>query len=400
MRTSWSKNDAYAEADFVDRPLDISIVLPTFNEYENVPELIARLKDALRGLRWELVFVDDDSPDGTAGLVHEYARQDSRIRLLHRVGRRGLSSACIEGMLSASSQYVAVMDADMQHDESILPEMLARLRQGGLDVVVGTRNADGGSMGEFPASRQLLSRMGRNLTRSLCQCELSDPMSGFFLVRRSFFLEVVHRLHGGGFKILVDMLASSERRVNLGEVGYRFRSRRRGESKLDLNCGIELLFFVVNKMAGGLVPTRFAIFALVGTTGLLTHFLVLALMLYRFHWSFPEAQSGATFVAMTENFFVNNLVTYRDRSLRGVRLLTGLLSFCVACSFGAWANVSFARSVLGLGMPWFVAGFAGITLGSVWNYWVSSLFTWQTPRGSRGIELEKSASEASAELLS
>jgi dolichol-phosphate mannosyltransferase len=361
-----------------ERFLDVAVVIPTYNERENVAEFISVLESALQGLRWELVFVDDDSPDGTGNLLREIARRDSRIRLIQRIGRRGLSSACIEGMLSTSASHVAVMDADLQHDERILPQMLSRLREGALDVVVGTRNAEGGSMGDFSGRRVLLSRLGRRVSQSVCRCELTDPMSGFFIVRRAFFLEVVHSLHGGGFKILVDILASSDQPVKVGEVGYRFRNRQRGESKLDLNTGIELLFFLANKITGGFVPARFAVFALVGATGLAAHFLCLTLLLYRFHMGFTAAQSWATVAAMTENFFLNNLVTYRDRSLHGLRLWAGLASFGAACSFGAWANVSFAHTLLNSGVSWALAALAGIVLGSVWNYTVSSLFTWQT----------------------
>jgi dolichol-phosphate mannosyltransferase len=358
--------------------LDLAVVVPTFDERANVPILIAALREALRELRWEVIFVDDDSPDGTAETIHEYARKDERVRLLRRIGRRGLASACIEGALSTSANVIAVMDADMQHDERILPEMLAKLREEGLDVVAGTRNACGGSMGDFSAGRRLLSRVGRKISSMVCRTALSDPMSGFFVFRRSFFLEVVHRLHGGGFKILVDMLASSERPVRIGEVGYRFRGRLHGDSKLDLNSGVELLFLVASKLTGNVVPLRFVVFALVGTVGLITHMMCLTVLLYGFHWRFSEAQALAAFVAMTENFFINNLITYRDRSLHGARLVSGLLSFWLACSFGAWANVSFARSLLALGAPWIVAGASGMALGSVWNYTVSSLFTWQT----------------------
>src|SRR5580704_1304875 len=215
-------------------PIDVAVVLPTYNEGKNIPEVIARVRSVLEGLSWEMIFVDDDSPDGTAEAVLEYARRDRRIRLVQRVGRRGLSSACIEGMLATSANYIAVMDADQQHDETILPKMLARLREEELDIVVGTRNADGGSMGQFSAKRVLLSRLGRRISKSVCHCELSDPMSGFFLLRRGFLMDVVRRLQGEGFKILVDLLASAERRVRVGEIGYRFRLRKHGESKLDL----------------------------------------------------------------------------------------------------------------------------------------------------------------------
>jgi len=384
---------AYAEGS-----IDLAIVLPTYNERENVPELIARLETTLHGLRWELIFVDDDSPDGTADVVRAHARRDCRIRLLHRVGRRGLSSACIEGIMATSANYIAVMDADMQHDETILPKMLAQLRAESLDIVVATRNAEGGSMGEFCPKRVFLSRVGKKISRAVCRCELTDPMSGYFLISRSFFMEVVHHLHRGGFKILVDIMASSERPVRFGEMGYCFSTRKNGESKLDVNTGVEYLFLVISKMTDGVIPTRFAVFSLVGLAGMATHLSCLAILLYGFHLHFLASQLIATFVAMTENFFLNNLITYRDRSLRGIHLVYGLVSFWLACSFGAWANVIFARSLLQSGMAWYFAGVAGIILSSVWNYSVSNLFTWQMPQKPREVLVPEPIESLSCEL--
>jgi dolichol-phosphate mannosyltransferase len=353
--------------------LDLAVVLPTYNESANVGEVIARLEVVLAGLRWEAIFVDDDSPDGTAEVVRTYARKDPRIRLIHRVGRRGLSSACIEGIMASSA------------DEAALPAMFALLRRDSLDVVVGTRNAEGGSMGEFSKGRVLLSRMGERISQYVCRLKLSDPMSGFFILHRPFFLEVIQYLQGGGFKILVDVLASSRRPVRVGEVGYRFRNRKHGDSKLDVNAAVEYLFLVINKGTRDLIPTRFAIFGLVGATGLVAHLFCLFLLVKLLHVAFFPAQIAATVVAMTENFFLNNLITYRDRKLRGIRLWWGLLSFWIACSFGAWASVIFARSLLNQGIPWYLAGLAGVIISSVWNYSISSLFTWQAPRKPRTI---------------
>jgi dolichol-phosphate mannosyltransferase len=359
---------------------DITVVLPTFNERANVLQVITHLDAALTGLHWQAIFVDDDSPDGTATLLRQYAATDPRVRVIHRIGRRGLSSACIEGILAASSNYVAVMDADLQHDETILPQMLSVLRAQHLDLVVGTRNAAGGSMGQFSSNRVRISRLGQRISNAVCRCNVSDPMSGFFLLNRAFFMEVVHQLHGGGFKILVDMLASSPRPVRFAEVGYTFRTRQHGESKLDVNTAVEYLFLIIDKLTRGFIPVRFAAFSLVGLAGVATYAVCLALLLFGFHLHFTVAQIIATYVAMTENFFLNNLITWRDRSLRGVRLLTGLASFWIACSFGAWANVMFARALLWSGVPWYLAGAAGIILSSVWNYSMSNLFTWQKRR--------------------
>ena len=361
-----------------DAVLDLAVVLPTYNERDNINEVIARLESALTGLRWEAIFVDDDSPDRTAEVVLASSRRDPRIRLLQRVGRRGLSSACIEGMMATSASCVAVMDADLQHDEKILPLMLARLRAESLDVVVGTRNASGGSMGNFDRSRVWLSRLGERVSHSVSRCQLTDPMSGFFLLRRSFLLEVVRTLQGCGFKILVDLLASSKRPVHLGEVGYTFGVRHHGESKLDLVVGIEYLFLVLGKRLGGVIPVQTMLYLLVGGLGLFTHLFTLLVLTQSLHLNFVPAQLIATFCAMCENFFLNNLITYRDRRFRGLGLLTGGARFLVACSFGAWANIIFARALLQSGADWYLAGLAGIVLGSVWNLSISSVFTWQT----------------------
>jgi dolichol-phosphate mannosyltransferase len=379
----WSQ---HMELPSGNREIDIAVVLPTFNESENVAEVIARLSAALTGLDWELIFVDDDSPDGTARIVSGFAQEDRRIRLIQRIGRRGLSSACIEGILATPATCVAVMDADLQHDERILPRMLQNLRGEGLDIVVATRNSDGGSMSGFSEGRQFLSRLGRRISRFVFRCELTDPMSGFFVVRRSFFLEVVRELHGGGFKILLDILATSRRPVRLGEVGYHFRNRIYGESKLDVSVAVEYLFLVLSKLTGGAIPTRFVVFALVGTIGLIVNLSCLSVLFIKFHLGFSASQAWATLAAMTGNFFLNNQITYRDRRLHGIYMLLGLLSFWLACSFGAWANVSVAGNLLRSGVPWWVAGFAGTVLSAVWNYSISNLFTWQMPQPQRASD--------------
>lgn len=362
---------------------EIAIVIPTFNEKENVQEVIRRLDRVLSRHAWEVIFVDDDSPDGTSDAVRCIASFDPRVRVIQRIGRRGLSSACIEGMLSTSAEYIAVMDADLQHDEKILPAMLEKLEFEELDIVVGTRNSCGGSMGDFAAERVLLSRVGSWASRTISHCRVTDPMSGFFLLRRSFLLEVVRNLDGRGFKILLDLLASSARSVRLGEVGYRFRPRRNGESKLDLRTGFDFLVMLISKMSAGFIGTRFASFGLVGTIGLCLHFAVLVLLYRVFGLGFELAQSWATMAAMIGNFFLNDLFTYRDRRLKGAYKLFGLLAFCTGCSFGAIVNVSFAEMLHRAGSPWFVAGLAGNIVSAGWNYSVSTLFTWRSPALNR-----------------
>ncbi len=368
--------------------IDIAVVVPTYKERENVAELLSRLETILCEFSWEVIFVDDDSPDGTPELIRALARGDRRVRLLNRIGRRGLSSACIEGMLATSADLIVVIDADMQHDESILPQMIAKLQRESLDVVIGTRNSDGGSMGQFEQSRKRLSNWGRRLSYAVCGCQLSDPMSGFFVIRRAFLMELVHRLRGNGFKILVDIFVSSTREVNFGEVGYSFRDRLRGESKLDIRTSMEYVLLLLSHFTGDLIPLRFAAFAVVGSIGMLIHVTCLALLLKVLHVQFMPAQTVSIVVAMVSNFFLNNLTTYRDRALRGARLIQGLGTFCLACSFGAWSSLIVAHSLLLSGAPWYLAGLAGVILSSVWNYSMTSLFTWQMPRQPKAVSGE------------
>lgn len=357
--------------------LELAIVIPTYNERENISLLLAVLDVALTGLAWETVVVDDNSPDGTAQHVREVARRDLRVRVLERIGRRNLSSACIEGILATSAPYIAVMDGDFQHDEKMLPRMLHLAKEKSLDIVVATRRASGGSMGEIPGHRLRLSNLGTSLSRRICHCDVSDPMSGFFLVDRVFFQSVVHKLTGSGFKILVDLLASSSRPVRIAEVPYHFRPRTRGQSKLDLHVELEYLYLIVDKIFGHYLPTRFVLFIFVGTFGLVLHLSALGILYYLCNQSFATAQIVATGLAMTLNFMLNNIVTFRDHRPRGTNLILGLLGYYAACSLGVLINISFASALLRKSIPWYIAGLAGMAISSVWNYGVNIVLTWK-----------------------
>lgn len=359
------------------RPLELAVVLPTFNERENLPEMLRRLAVVLESLSYEVIIVDDDSPDGTARSLREVARADPRIRVLQRVNRRGLASACIEGMLATAAPYFAVLDADLQHDETILPSMLSKLQAEELDLVVGTRHAVGGSAEGLSARRLHLSNLGKTLSRLITHAEVSDPMSGFFVVDRRFFDEVVHTLSGKGFKILLDLLASSRREVRVGEVAYQFRARLHGDSKLDVLVGLEYLQLLIDKLLGNVLPSRFVIFGLVGGTGVLLHLIVLQQLLTRTGASFFVGQTIATFVVMTTNYLLNNALTWRDRRRKGFAAVGGLLEFYLACSIGAFLNIEIASSIAEKGIPWYLAGFLGLLIGSVWNYAVTSTTIWR-----------------------
>lgn len=359
------------------RAPELTVVVPTFNERDNVQPLLNLIAAALEGVDWEVIFVDDDSTDGTASLVRDIARREPRVRCLHRIGRRGLSSACIEGMLASSAPYVAVMDADLQHDERLLPRMLDTLRQEEYSLVVGSRYIAGGAIGDWNRQRAEISALATRLSRFICKADIADPMSGFFMLRRNVFEGAVRQLSGQGFKILLDLLASSPEPVRVKELPYEFRQRRFGESKLDTLVAWEFGMLLADKLVGHIVPVRFALFAFIGGLGLGVHLTVLRLSLALPTLDFTEAQAIATVTAMTFNFFLNNLFTYRDQRLRGLKLLRGLLSFYLICAVGAVGNVGIASYIFSIDRQWWVAGIAGAIVGSVWNYAVSSVFTWR-----------------------
>lgn len=356
---------------------ELTIVVPTFNERGNVRALLKRLNATLEGISWEVVFVDDDSPDGTSELVREIAEKDNRVRCIQRIGRRGLSSACIEGMLSSTSPYLALMDADLQHDERLLVKMLETLKKDdNTEIVVGSRYVEGGNTKNWGKHRILISRLATKLGQSVLKADLSDPMSGFFIIRKNTFHDVVRNVSGKGFKILLDLFASSPRPLAFAELPYEFRERHSGESKLDALVVFEFFLLLVEKFFGPWLPIRFVMFVAVGSVGLIVHLLVLGLLLKGLSLSFAASQALAVMAAMVLNFVLNNVFTYRDQRLRGSKFFTGLLSFCIACSLGAFINYATAIYLFDRNFAWWLAGSCGAVFGSVWNYAISSVFTW------------------------
>jgi dolichol-phosphate mannosyltransferase len=355
--------------------VQLAVVVPVFNEAENIPLLVQCLDRVLKDIDWEVIFVDDDSPDGTAEIVRQLGESDPRVRCIQRIERRGLSSAVLEGMLSSSAPYIAVMDADLQHDENILPLFLESLRQGDTDVVIGTRYGDGGSTGTLASRRVKISKLATYLGSLVIKAKVSDPMSGYFMLTRSFFEQVKYKVSGTGYKILLDLLASSSSAPRVKEIPYHMRKRLKGESKLDTMAVWEYLLLLMDKSFGKYVPVRFLMFATVGLSGVAIHLLFLGALFYA-GTEFYLAQIAATIIAMSSNFLLNNIFTYRDKRLHGAELIRGLFSFYLACSIGAVINVQIADLLFSLDVVWWVAGTLGAVIGSVWNFAITSTFTW------------------------
>jgi dolichol-phosphate mannosyltransferase len=359
-------------------PTTLTVVVPSYNERPNVAPMIAKLEAALSGLEWEVLYVDDDSPDGTAEEVRQIARHDPRVRCIRRVGRRGLASAVIEGAMASSADYVAVIDGDLQHDETVLPVMLAALQSRQYDIAVGSRHVDGGDAeGLSSRWRHLISNGGIRLAQAFLPVRLTDPMSGYFMLPRTLFERLAPDLTGQGFKILLDLILSARSKLRVVEIPVQFRERLAGESKLDALVMAQFGGLLLDKVFGGLLPLRFVSFALVGALGVVIHLAILLVMRQATAFGFEADQTVATLVAIIFNFILNNEITYRDQRLRGPRLWRGLLLFMLVCGLGAVANIGIAKVLYDQHTAWTLAGAMGAVIGVVWNYAVSATMVWR-----------------------
>jgi dolichol-phosphate mannosyltransferase len=356
----------------------LSIVIPTYNERGNIPIVVDRLRASLAGVTWELIVVDDDSPDGTASLVKEIGATDSRVRCILRLGRRGLSGACLEGMLASQAEFVAVMDGDLQHDETLLRSMLDLLRRDEANLVVATRYAEGAAAHGLSSRRAWSSRIATGFALRAFDLRLSDPMSGFFMMRRAIVDRFAEQLSTQGFKILLDIAVTAHDDLRIAELPYTFRPRHHGESKLDAGAALEYLGLVLAKASNDLISLRFVLFCFVGATGIAVHFAVLAASLHAIGLNFIWAQIAATMVAIASNFAINNALTYRDRRLKGWAYLGGMLGFYVISLVGVVSNIGVSDWLFSNAQKWWIAGLAGAVIGVVWNYVVASLLVWRT----------------------
>ncbi|RIV89232.1 glycosyltransferase family 2 protein [Aurantiacibacter zhengii] len=360
------------------RPLELAVVLPTLNERGNIAPMVERLEKALGPSGWEAVFVDDNSHDGTAEEARRIGQTDPRIRVIQRIGRRGLASAAIEGMCATAAPFVAVMDADHQHDPALLSDMLQAVKSGDYDLAYASRFAVGGNAdGLSSKGRETGSRVANALARKLTGTELTDAMSGFFLLRTEQLRQQAPKLSGIGFKIMLDILATAQPRLKVKEFPLKFAERLSGESKLDNGVVVDFVAGLIDRYLGRWIPVRFALFGMVGGLGVFVHMAVLAVLYWPEEIGFGWAQAIATMVAMTFNFWLNNLLTYRDKKLGGANdMFWGWLKFCGACAVGAFANVAVATVLNDQGLVWWAAALVGVAIASVWNYALSSKFVW------------------------
>ncbi|MDB5738238.1 MAG: putative glycosyltransferase [Sphingomonas bacterium] len=355
---------------------ELAVIVPTFNEADNVAAIVESLDVALAGIRFEILFVDDWSPDGTAARVAAIARTRPDVRVLRRYDRRGLGTAVIEGMMATAAPVVAVIDGDGQHDERLLPRLFRAVNDGMADVAIGSRYCAEGSTGNWNARRLAFSRAATKLSQLVLHAPVHDPMSGFFAIRRETVERLLPRLSGRGFKILFDLLSSSPEPLRTIELPFQFRTRLAGESKLGAGIVVDYAVMIADRLIRRYLPSRFVMFAAVGTLGLGVHLGVLKAMLSA-GFGFGEARTSAVLIAIAFNFVVNNSFTFRDRKLRGGGLLIGLASFYAVCGLGALANIGTGTVLFAGHHRWWVSGVAGAVVGSVWNFAAATFVTWR-----------------------
>lgn len=355
----------------------LSIIVPTYNECRNVVPFIERVKSTLDAFDWEILFVDDNSADGTAQVAFDYARDEPRVRTIIRLDDRGLAKSSIQGMLSARGDLICVMDVDGQHDPVVLSEMVARLERDNLEIVSAARRLEAANVFEgLSPLRRRLSTIGNWLSGLILGRNLTDPLTGFFVIRRDSFLAVVPRLGDPGFKLLLDILYSNKK-LRHAEVPFDFGKRAHGESKLDTYVIWKFITFLLSKLTGGLLPVSLISFLFVGGSGVFVHFSVLYTAL-GMSLSFMAAQTIATLIAATSNFLLNNLLTFQDKRLRGAQKFWGYLKFLAVSAVGIVANVSAATLAYERFVHVvFLATLAGIAIDTVWKFVIANRFIWK-----------------------
>ncbi|MBN6102524.1 glycosyltransferase [Xanthomonas sp. CFBP 8703] len=361
----------------------VSVVICTLNEHEAIGPVLRELAAHLQHIDYEAIVVDDSDDERTAQAVTAYAAGNPAVRLVRRRGGRGLASAAIAGWDSARGRCLAIMDGDGQHDPALIARMLRRMRDSEAEVVVASRYLEAGGSG-LCRHRHALSRVGVRLSQALLGLGVADPMSGCFLMRRSWYRQVRPQLSGVGFKILVDVLASARRRPYTVQVPTQLRRRRGGASKLDARVVADLAALLLEKRTRGWLPARMSLFFAVGLSGMGVHLLLLGTLLM-LGTAFWLAQLLAICTAMGWNFQCNNLLTFRDRRLSGMRLLHGMVMFYAACLGGAILSELIGSGLHALRLPWWLAGAAGALAAGGWNYHAAKRSAWRPEDAAAGV---------------
>ena len=366
----------------------VSLIIPTYNEHDNVTALVQRLGKALTNYNYEIIFIDDNSTDGTAELA-ESIKDKYPLKVVVRKDKRGLASAVVDGLSYTNGDTIAVMDADLQHPPAVVPELLKAMEKGA-DIAIGSRYVTGGGCQGWSFTRRLISRGAIFLAHLLLPAtrKVSDPMSGFFMFKKDVVANA--RLNPSGFKILLEILMMGKFQ-NVSEVPFTFVIRERGESKLNARQQVDYLKHIFSLMhrTGELV--RFIKFCLVGGSGIGVNY-GLYWILTRFAGFTPldDAATGGIIsgnlamaisieTSIITNFLLNNYFTFADRNIGGIKaFISRLLNFNLICLIGGLIQIGVANLLaITFGIYDLIAIPIAIIVATMWNYLLNNWWTWR-----------------------
>ena len=356
--------------------MKLSIVVPTYNERENIPILVERLKNSLSGVDFELIIVDDDSPDETWKIAEGMAKENPFIRVVRRRGERDLSTAVLKGFQMAEGDVIAVMDADLQHPPEKIRDMFQKI--GEADMVVGSRYVEGGEIEEWGIIRKFYSKIATLLAHIFVPASrvVKDPMSGFFMLKKNVLDGVV--LNPMGYKILLEILAKG----NYGRVeeeAIKFRKREKGESSLNIGIQFKYLRHLLRLAWETGEIYRMLKFALIGLTGVFVNLGILWLLTEKAEMYYLFSAIFSIEASIISNFLLNDIWTFKDRKKRGIwNGLRRMFKFNLISlpAFPMQMGVmGFLKEFFGV--YYLLAAFMGIILVFIWNFVANSLWTWK-----------------------
>ena len=355
----------------------ISVVTPTYNEAENIGVLISRISEVLKDIPHEIIVSDDDSPDETWKIAEDISKENPNVRCLRRMENRGLYPAVLDAFEIANGKYLAVIDADLQHDETKLPDMLEEIENNGHGLVIGTRYAEGGGTEGWSRTRLFISKATNFVAGILMKRRCSDMMSGFFMIEQETYKQIKEKLNPRGFKILMDIIQNLPKDKAIGQVPYIFRPREQGESKLDKKVMFDFLVSLYElSIIGKYIPLKFLKFCLVGLSGVGVNWLILFLGKDFTEIDIRIVIVSAILVSMLSNFVLNNIWTFAKEAVEKP-VLVKIIQFFLICGIGAGINYIITYSLYKIDFLIYFASFLGIAAATIWNYILNSLITWR-----------------------
>ena len=358
----------------------ISIIIPTYNEYKNLPRLLDQLLNLETIFEKEIIIVDDNSSDGTQNLARSYSKNDRRIRLICRLGRSGLSSAIKEGCLCASGDLIVIMDADGQHEPNSIINGLKKFNNKNIDIIIGSRFLEESIIKGLSSKRESGSSIANFLARITLHStykKLTDYMTGFILLKRNSCIKYIEKIDVNGFKFLYELLSLSKGKLTVIEIPLVFGLREFGQSKLDLAVIWDFLISLIHNFFGRIIPRRAFSFALVGLIGVFVQMFVIYFLIGVTDFDFEKVLPIGVILAATSNYIINNILTFRSSKLSGKNFYFGLFKFLLVASLPIIANIGVANLFYNqLSSNTFIAQIAGIFVVFIWNYAASSRVVW------------------------